>query len=263
MSQPLLSVIIPHTDTRTSRLTFLLLWQCQQQKLCDIEVVVVNTTDRKLADSHTASETPEWLNEIREVTGPAGLTRGAVLNIGLQAAKGEFVCCIDPETYLHPDRLLVQTMRALVVKRPVVLRAQSLIDVSACTAADVDTTKATAVEVFERENPLGLSETLLFPRLDGAGDPWLFDIAIANNEHAELYARLHQFYQHVDVIDNIGPQRVQTHGWPFLAASFYYGQNKASATDFFRDTKRVDVVRTPGVVQSLASLLRIYGFQVA
>jgi len=265
MADPALSIVVPYTDARTSRLLFLLLRQCQQQKVSDVEIIVVNTTGRSLAESHSLEKTPDWLSEITEYVVPGEMTASAVRNIGVRGAKGDFVCCLDYDDYLHADRLLAQLEACRRSGRPSALRGQLLVDVSGSTRVGVDTTQAVPVRAFLKEDSQGVPATVMFPRLDSTGKPWQYDILLRNNEHLEFFARLSTAYAGVEVVDNINTRNasLETHGWLFLSVAIYHGFNVSSASDFFFGVKEIELSGAPGIVAGLGRLLRAYGFQLA
>lgn len=264
MAKPALSIVVPYTDARTSRLLFLLLRQCQQQKVTDVEIVVVNTTGRSLTDSHNLQTPPAWLSEISECLAPDNLSVPAVRNIGLRSANGEFVCCLDYDDYLHADRLLAQLELCRRRGRPSALRGQLLVDVSGSTRIGVDASQAFPVKSFLREMPAGIPATVMFPRLDPQGSVWQYDVTLSQNTHLEFFARLNATYDGVEVLDNVTTRNasLETHGWLFLSTAIYHGFNVQPAASFFDGAAEVEPTTVSGFAAGLSRLLHAYGFQV-
>jgi len=100
-SQPRVSIIVACRDVGSY--IDAALWSARRQSLSDIEIIVIDdgSTDdtRQKIDQH-AAEDPR----LRVLDGP-GRGPAAARNIGLKAARGQWIAVLDGDDIMHPRRL--------------------------------------------------------------------------------------------------------------------------------------------------------------
>lgn len=113
---PLLSVILPFYNTKPAWADEAI--RCLQNQPIDLEIIIVNdsSTDKKsrqwlrhVQRNHRTFKTPVRVINVPHA-GPA-----AARNIGVAAAKGQLIACLDPDDLINPaslERLVVKLLLA-------------------------------------------------------------------------------------------------------------------------------------------------------
>ncbi len=273
MKPPLVSAILPFTNSLRLNLARKAVNQFIRQNYTPYELVIVNNTE---VDVLTNSDmTTEGIREqgcnLVEIRAPQGLNAAAMRNCGILVARGNWIMPIDDDDWFHPSRLMYQ-MAHRSGHKPVVLRHQLRVDVSPLRNIDRDLGGSFKPLLHLADSPAhGIASTILFPRQvngDSNGISWLYDESINVGEHDELLARIAEEEGGHVVVDNSHNTFVTGMHWPILSIAVYHGMNELTFDRFFEGMPQpVDRnMVPPGLVNSDMDQLRIvlssYNFRV-
>jgi len=243
-----------------------------RQQYTPYELIVVNGigTNVLTNDNMDSEEIREAGCRVWEMHAPAGLNAAAMKNLGLEVASGDWVICIDDDDYFHPIRLMYQ-MAHRVDGKPCLLKYQLRIDISQALQLSADSAmweQSVKPLLHLLKMDSGIPCTMLFPRLQSDGQPWLFNPDLNTGEYEELLARMQQSIQPV-VCDNMHNPFVRGMQWPLLSIAVYHGSNELTYDQFFA---RLNPLTNSGGfpvglnqedVEYLKTVLYSYNFQVS
>lgn len=243
-----------------------------RQHYAPYELIIVNGTGQPVT-TNKEMEREDIKSSgcyIRELPVSTALNAAAMKNVGLAAAKGDWVICIDDDDYFHPARLMYQ-MAHRVERAPCLLRYQLRMDISSVVRPfseemPADQTVRPLLHLLRMDS--GVPSTMLFPRINPASNtPWLFNEDLNIGEYEELLARMRQVNEPV-VCDNMHNVFVTGMQWPMLSVAIYHGNNELSYEQFF--TKYDPLSGNNGVptglniddIEHLKVVLQSYNFRV-
>jgi glycosyltransferase involved in cell wall biosynthesis len=271
MSAPLVSCILPFANKERILLVRRVVNNFIRQHYTPFELIIVNGTDTKVLTTN-GMDTDEMRNagyKVVELEASSGLNAAAMRNIGLKAALGDWVICLDDDDYFHPTRLMYQ-MAHRREANPCMLKYQLRVDVSRALLPDATTESPVVppgLHLLKLED--GIPCTMLFPRIEiSTGHNWLFDEQLNTGEYGELLARMHRRGRRGVVCDNMhNPLIVGLH-WPLLSVAVYHGGNELTREQFFQKTDSlIDATGVPkGLNQidteQLKVVLQTHNFRV-
>ena len=269
VAAPLVSAILTFSDARRLSLVRKVVNQFIRQHYTPYELVVVNGTDsRVLTNDSMENDSMQAAGcGLTEVYAASGLNSAAMKNHGLKVASGEWVICIDDDDYVHPGRLLYQMAHRRDGKA-CLLRHQLRVDVSAALTF-MDDTVLTSFRpgLYLVNNPEGVPNTIIFPRLKPDGTVWQFNTEINTGEYEALLAEMRQCDIGFVICDNQHNVFITGMHWPLLSVAMYHGGNELTREQFFPDGNTVNMGQIPNGLNAqdmdcLKNILRAYNFSV-
>ena len=271
MPTPLVSCILTVHDDARINLARKAINNFIRQHYAPYQLIVVNSCSQSVLTNDSMAEDIVLKSGCTSVECYAepGLNASQMKNLGLTMAAGDWVMCIDDDDYFHPSRLLYQ-MAHRVDNAPCMLKYQLRLDISSALVNNENFVYAVQPLLHLQKIDSGIPCTMLFPRLNKEGQPWLFDPDIEINEYAELLARMLQHNANYVACDNM--HNVFNNGlhWPLLSVAIYHGNNQLNYSQFFSDS-----ANTPGHVsdvpeginqndiEHLKYILQMYNFKVS
>jgi len=272
MSLPLVSCILPVSNPQRIGLARKAINGFIRQHYLPYELLVINGTGQPILTNDSMA-TEEMLRagcQVRELEAVQGLPASGMKNVGLAAAEGDWIICVDDDDYFHPTRLMYQ-MAHRSADCPVLLRCQLRVDISAAVRQPVLGGEAESPGfkplLHLLQDELGVSSTMLFPRVDEVtGKAWFFDAQLVRYEAEELLSRFAQVGKSVVVCNNAHSPLVQGLHWPLLSVAVYHGDNMLSREQFFVSSTAQPEVVPAGLNQTdidqLKVVLQTYNFNV-
>lgn len=236
-----------------------------RQHFSPFKLLVVNSTGQSvITNPEDLAALEQIYSSVEEIHTSFG-NPSTLKNVGLRAAKTEWVICLDDDDWFHPMRLLYQMAHA-ETGRPCLLQYQLRVDISKAleNGTEGDPTRP-MLHLLRMSN--GIPGTMLFPRVGPTG-PWLFNEDLISGEYEELLARMQQADIRPVICENMHNLFVSGMPWPILSVAFYHGSNVLSHEQFFarRDVLVSDFGSPVGLLNSdleqLKTIFQSYNFKV-
>lgn len=264
MSAPLVSAVLTCVSSNRLNLARKAVNNFIKQLYTPFELLVVNGTGQPILTNDKLTTQADRLagTYIREIPVGPGLNAAAMRNVGLNAATGDWVICLDDDDYCHPHRILYQ-MAHRQEGRPCLLQYQLRVDLSkALKAASNAEPLQPDLHLLKKTN--GISCTALFPRLNAAGDPWLFNESLNIGEYDDLIAYMISKGCMPVVCNNSNTATLSNVGFPLLSVAMYHGLNELQPHQFFESSdvdKNIDGL-TLHDIEFLKLILSLYDFNI-
>jgi glycosyltransferase involved in cell wall biosynthesis len=230
MKPELVTAILPVADASRLTLARKAVNNFVRQYYRPFELIVVNATGQAVLTNEQMRHSENVLGGVvREFRVDPGLPVGAMRNVGIREAAGDWIFPIDDDDFMHPMRLMLQ-MAARQPHSAVTLRRQLRIDISEVVA----TREGAKPLVFVHEEDTGIPETILFPAKLGT-QLSLYDDSL---ETGEQRAQLGLFDGKVIVVDNRETVLTTDIAWSLMSVAIWHGKNLTSFDYFFRNVPR-------------------------
>jgi len=265
MSSPLVSCILTCSSSNRVNLARKAVNNFIQQYYKPYELLIVNSTGTPILTNKelTSPVDRQEGNHLIEIPATPGLNSASMKNVGLSAAQGDWVICIDDDDYFHPMRLLYQ-MAHRVNNQPCMLQYQLMIDITkVLTEAKSDNPVQPILHLLKRSH--GIPSTMLFPRLSNSGEAFLFNTTLNIGEYDELLAHMIAKGYKPTACQNSNNRLVPELDLPLLSIAVYHGLNELQPYQFFSPTESQNTVDTLNThnMQLLQRVLRLYDFEVS
>jgi glycosyltransferase involved in cell wall biosynthesis len=263
---PIVSCILTTHDDARINLARKAVNNFVKQHYVPYQLIVVNGGSQSVLTNDSMADLESDCS-IFEVYAPANTNVSKMRNMGLSAASGDWVICIDDDDYFHPARLMYQ-MAHRIDNAPCLLKYQLRIDISEAIVNNANFIYAVKPLLHLQKNDTGIPCTMLFPRLNAKKEPWFFNPEIEINEYAELLARMLQHNKNYVVCDNRhNSMNIGLH-WPLLSVGVYHGNNQLTYENFFSgESKKMKNMTPYGLnsndIDHLKYILQTYNFKVS
>jgi glycosyltransferase involved in cell wall biosynthesis len=264
MSVPLVSAILTCAASNRLNLARKAVNNFIKQLYTPFELLIVNGTGQSILTNARLTTQADRLagTYIREISVGPGLNAAAMKNVGLNAATGDWVVCLDDDDYCHPHRILYQ-MAHRQEGRPCLLQYQLRVDLSKVLKAALNA-EPLQPDLHLLKKTSGISCTALFPRLNSLGDPWLFNEALNIGEYDDLIAYMTSKGCVPVVCNNSDTSLLCGVGLPLLSVAMYHGLNELQPHQFFEVSeadKNIDGINSQDI-EFLKLILSLYDFNI-